>query len=105
MSICFTTFDANGNPVHNYVGDATIQLQSANGTAAYQAPTCNDPPPAANPLVTEPLPAYTIHTSVNGGSSAPVAAREFDWLGAQGLLVAAVVLLMLKGRRIKPSRG
>ena len=103
---CYETVDANGTVTRNFVGDATIQLQSANGTAAYQAPTCNDPPPAANPLVTEQLPAYTIHTSVSGGGRAPVAAPEFDWAGAPAMLaVAVMVLLMLKGRRIKPSRG
>ena len=98
---CYTTYDANGNPVHNYFGDVTINITSAsNGGAGYVAPACNDP----NPIVNEQLPSYTVHTSVSGGS-APVSAPEFDWLGAQGLLVAAVVLLMLKGRRTKPSGG
>src|SRR6516164_3609614 len=97
---CYTTYDANGNPIHNYTGNVTLDLTSAsNGGAGYVAPGCNDPPPAT---VTEQLPAYTIHTSVSGGG-APIAAPEFDWAGAPAMLaVAVMVLLMLKARRIKP---
>jgi hypothetical protein len=98
---CYTTYDANGNPIHNYTGNVTLDLTSAsNGGAGYVAPACNDPPPAT---VTEQLPAYTIHTSLSGG---PVVPPEFSWAGAPAMLaVAVMVLLMLRGRQIKPSGG
>jgi hypothetical protein len=97
---CYITIAPDGTITRNFVGDATIQLQSANNDGAgYVAPACNDPPPGSNPV--DQLPAYTIHTSESGG---PVAAPEFSWEGAPAMLaVAVMVLLMLKARRIRPS--
>jgi hypothetical protein len=94
---CYITYDSNGNPIHNYTGDVTIDLTSAsNGGAGYVAPGCNDPPPA-NPIVSEQLPSYTIHTGV---SSSPVSAPEFSWDGVPAMLAIAVIaVLMLRGRR------
>jgi hypothetical protein len=95
---CYLTISPDGTITRNFVGDATIQLQSANNPGVYQAPDCTGTPPT-----TDQLPAYTIHTSVSGS---PVAAPEFDWAGAPAMLaVAVMVLVMLKARRIKPSGG
>jgi hypothetical protein len=85
---CYVTTDANGNPVHNYVGDVSVDLTSASdGGAGYLAPGCNDPPPGNSLVVNEQLPAYTIRTSVSGS---PVSALE---PGALALLAIGLVAL------------
>jgi hypothetical protein len=89
---CFLTVAPGGTITRNFVGDATIQLQSANNPGAYQAPDCTGTPPT-----TDQLPSYTIHTSVSGS---PVSAPEFDWSGAPTMLAVAVMaILMLAARR------
>jgi hypothetical protein len=73
---CYTTYDANGNPIHNYVGDVTVDLTSAsNGGAGFVAPSFNDAPPGTPIVVQDTLPAYTMHPTVSGQSS-PVSAPE-----------------------------
>jgi len=68
---CYETVDSQGVITRHYTGGVTMNLTSANtGGAGYVAPSCTDPPPA-NPLVTEQLASYTIHTSV-GSSPASV---------------------------------
>jgi len=101
MSNRYTTVAPDGTITRNFVGDATIQLQSANNPGAYQAPDCTGTPPT-----TDQLPNYALTANINGVSHSPVAAPELDWAGAPAMLaVAVMVLLMLRARRIKPSGG
>jgi hypothetical protein len=95
---CYETVDANGTVTRNFVGDATIQLQSADGTAAYQAPTCNDPPPGTPIVVQDTLPAYTIHTSISGQST-PVSAPELSVPEPSTAALFVVAMLVLLSRR------
>ena len=96
---CYLTISPDGTITRNFVGDATIQLQSANNPGGYQAPDCTGTPP-------NQLPSYALTANIKGVSHSPVAAPELDWAGAPAMLaVAVMVLLMLRAPRIKPSGG